>query len=174
MSVGTNKYILLNKPIDYHTDNISDENNVLNLLNFSDKTDLIPVFKLDKNSSGLTLLTNDAKLADTLNNDYDHQEKEYEIIIDDQLSKDAKKILGKGMIIKDQVYPRITIKREFNKGVRTIITAIIWIEKENHIRAMFERLGYKVLEIRRTKVNKLKLGTLPIGKYKIIKKQDII
>ncbi len=173
----TARYIILNKPIDYTCDpddkesqsalELLDKNNNIGKFKHSVSPDFHPIGQLDKDSEGLIILTND-KFA-PLNN-----EEEYEIIIDKTLSPDAKKVLKAGMRIEGEVFSGINIIKEFNKGRRTIVTAVLKEERSGQLRKMFSRLGYNVIAVKRARINNLKLGVLPVGKWKFVKKEYII
>jgi pseudouridine synthase len=177
-------YIILNKPIDYISsasntqgksviELITKENNI-NKNKQEIKERVYPVGRLDKDSEGLMILTNDGELTNTLTHPRYEHEKEYEVTIDKPLDKKAKKVLENGMKIDETLLSGIKIKKEFNKGKKTIVTVILKEGKNRQIRKMFGRLGYKIFTLKRTRINKVKLGNLPIGKWKLIKKQDII
>ncbi|PLX26387.1 pseudouridine synthase [Candidatus Parcubacteria bacterium] len=177
-------YILLNKPIGYISSASSKQgDSVLDLLTKEncvgrDKRDIknrvYPVGRLDKDSEGLVLLTNDGELTNELTHPRYEHEKEYEIVIEKSLSRDTKKVLETGMNIDDDFVQGIIIKKEFNKGRRTIVTVILKEGKNRQIRKMFGNLGYHVQSLKRTRINKLKLGVLPIGKWKLVKKENIV
>lgn len=182
-------YILLNKPVDYISSTTSEQGaSVLDLitpenyykLKFKDDAKklhgvrLFPVGRLDKDSEGLVLLTNDGELTNQLTHPRYEHEKEYEVTIDKQLSADAKKILQKGMLIDEEHYGGMQIKKEFNKGRRVILTLILKEGKNRHIRKMLGRLGYNISVLRRVRMQHLTLGTLPIGKWKFVEKDQII
>lgn len=176
-------YVLLNKPIDYTTDTNSPPNkNILSLLVEQNhvsrnkktiKTKLTPISQLDENCEGLVILTNDEKFLNLSSEQYDSYEKEYEITIDHPLSRDAKKVLGKGLVLDNEEFQGLGIKKEFNKGRITIVTVVLQQEKPQQIRKMFERLGYSILSIKRTKINTLTLGTLSPGQWLLIKKDKL-
>ncbi len=182
-------YVLLNKPIDYISSTTNEQGaSVLDLLTgdhyykpkFQDDAKklagvrLYPVGRLDKDSEGLVLLTNDGNLTNQLTHPRYEHEKEYEVTIGAQLSKDAKKIIQKGMLIDSEHYGGMEIRKEFNKGKRVILTVILKEGKNRHIRKMLGRLGYNISVLRRVRIENLKLGTLPIGKWKFVEKNDII
>lgn len=177
-------YIVLNKPIDFISSASSEQgksiidilvkNNNVGRYKRSVNTRVYPVGRLDKDSEGLILLTNDGELTNLLIHPKYEHEKEYEITIDKALSPDAKKVLTKGMKIDDDFFQGIEIKKEFNKGKRTIITAILREGKNRQLRKMFGRLGYNLTSIKRVRINKLKLGTLSIGKWRFVKKENIV
>jgi len=177
-------YIALNKPIDYisSTTNIQGAS-ILDLLvqancigKFArDITERVyPVGRLDKDSEGLILITNDGNLTLELTHPRYEHEKEYEVTITEQLSRDAKKILTKGMIINNGLVNGIEIKKEQHLGKRVIVTVILREGKNRQIKKMFGQLGYSIIALKRTRICKLKLSTLPIGKWKFVKKENII
>ena len=177
-------YIILNKPIDYISSaSHAQGKSVLDLINNhnylgrpkkSVNARLYPVGRLDKDSEGLILLTNDGALANRLTHPRYEHEKEYEVVIDRPLTRDAKFILTKGMSVADENYQGIKINREFNKGRKTIVTIILKEGKNRQIRKMFGALGYNIITLRRTRLGKLKLGVLPVGKWRLAKLSDIL
>ncbi|MDP2684416.1 MAG: pseudouridine synthase [bacterium] len=177
-------YISLNKPVDYISSASNEQGQtVLDLLTKEnnigkDKQDLntrvYPVGRLDKDSEGLILLTNDGELTNLLTHPRYEHEKEYEVVINHPLSRDSKSVLEKGMNIEGEQYHGIIIKKEFNKGRQTIVTVILKEGKNRQIRKMFGRLGYNVSTLRRVRIAKLKLGTLPVGKWRLDKRENIV
>ncbi len=183
-SFGKKVYIAFHKPTDVITSATSSQGtSVMDFLQVENQIGrkniplterVYPVGRLDKDSEGLILLTNDGELANKLTHPrYEHQ-KEYEVTIGKALSRDAKKVLENGMDIEDGFVQGIKIKREQKIGRRIIITVILKEGKNRQIRKMFGTLGYDVLVLKRTRIHKLKLGTLPIGKWKFVKKTDIV
>lgn len=177
-------YILLNKPVDFITSVSSEQGeSVMDLLkpeNFWKKdkqeigTRIYPVGRLDKDSEGLVLLTNDGELTQELTHPKYEHEKEYEIIINSQISKDAKKVLEAGMDIGDEFVKGIKILDEQKIGRRVIAKVILEEGKNRQIRKMFGRLGFNIMGLRRVRMNKLKLGTLPVGRWRFVKRDSII
>jgi len=181
-------YIALNKPIDYITSTTGDQGQSVMILitpenQLNSKTShespitnhrLYPVGRLDKDSEGLVLLTNDGELTQTLTHPSFEHEKEYEITIDKQLSTDARKILQSGMIIDETTIEGITITKEWNQGKRVVITIVLKEGKNRQLRKMFGRLGYHVIALKRTRIGKTTLATLPIGRWRFVEKKNII
>ncbi len=177
-------YIAINKPIDCITSTTSSQGkSVMELLvpgNYwktgrpEIKYRVYPVGRLDKDSEGLLLLTNDGELANRLTHPRFEHQKEYEVMIDKALSRDARKVLSQGMVIDGQEVRGVVIKKEFKTGRRVIITAILQEGKNRQVRKMFGNLGYRVLSLRRVRMGKFKLGTLPIGKWRWVKKEQIV
>jgi len=176
-------YIILNKPVGYITSASSEQGeSVLDLLTSQNcvmkggevKARVYPVGRLDKDSEGLVLLTNDGDLTNELTHPRYEHEKEYEITIDGFLTKDAVKILTTGMQIGDDYVKGIKLVKEFKKGRTSIVTAVLTEGKNRQIRKMFGNIGYRVMTLRRSRINKLKLGVLPVGKWKFVTKDKII
>ncbi|MBI2990095.1 MAG: rRNA pseudouridine synthase [Candidatus Magasanikbacteria bacterium] len=171
-------YIALNKPIDYICDagkereasifDLLRTHNVIGNAKQNPNKNIFSVEELDKESEGLVLLSNDKTLAHSCH----ELEKEYEISIDNRLSRPAEKVLGHGMKLGNEFVQGIHIAKKWNKGKRSIITIIL--KKENkQIRKMFGILGYHVLSLKRIRIGKLKLNTLPTGKWRYIKREQI-
>ncbi|MFH1947042.1 MAG: pseudouridine synthase [Candidatus Magasanikbacteria bacterium] len=178
-------YIAMNKPVDFITSSSNDQGqSVLDLLTVENfwkpykpniNFRVYPVGRLDKDSEGLVLLTNDGDLTNQLTHPSFGHEKEYEATLTDKLTKDVKKILEGGMDIGEGEYAQgIKIIKEFNKGRRFIITIILKEGKKRQIRRMFGRLGYDLLSLRRSRIGNLKLGTLPTGRWRFVDKEDIV
>ncbi|MFZ2189401.1 MAG: pseudouridine synthase [Candidatus Magasanikiibacteriota bacterium] len=178
-------YIAMNKPVDYicSADNEQGQT-VLDLLtpvNFwkNDKqeiqTRVYPVGRLDKDSEGLILLTNDGELTNKLTHPKFEHEKEYEVMIDKPLSRDAKKVLAGGMDIDDGEWVKgIKIIKELNLGRRVVVTVILEEGKNRQIRKMFGNLGYHIISLKRMRIGRLSLGTLPVGRWRFVRKESIV
>lgn len=181
----THVYVILNKPVGYITSTTNEQgDSVLDLLTTQnnigrDSSELsarvYPVGRLDKDSEGLVLLTNDGELTNKLTHPRYEHEKEYEVTIDKPLTRDARKVLTTGMLLdKDEEVQGITITKEINKGRKTVVTAILKEGKNRQIRKMFGNLGYHVQSLRRIRMSNLTLGTIPVGKWKYVNKQSIL
>jgi len=178
-------YIALHKPVDYITSTTSAQGrSVMELLTKGHGTGkarrditerVYPVGRLDKESEGLVLLTNDGELANQLTHPSFEHKKIYEVTTDTSLSKDAKNVLEIGMDIGDGEHVQgIKIIKETKKGRQHVITVELREGKNRQIRKMFGRLGYRVQALRRTQLGNLKLGTLPPGKWRFVQKSRII
>lgn len=178
-------YIALHKPIDYISsttgtqgqsviDLLTKDNHVTPKFGKTITERVYPVGRLDKESEGLMILTNDGTLTNQLTHPRYGHEKEYDIVLPEPISHEAKEVLEKGMIIDGERFSGIRIKKEIRKGKRIIVTVILTEGKNRQIRKMFGRLGYSILSLKRTRIQKLRLGTLPVGRWKFIKKSDIV
>ena len=178
-------YVILNKPVDYITSASSKQGaSVMDLLTddrqigrhkTSLKTRVYPVGRLDKDSEGLILLTNDGELTNKLTHPRYEHEKEYEVLIDKPLTKDARVVLEKGMNIGGgERVKGIKIKKHQIRGRHTSVIVVLKEGKNRQIRKMFGRLGYKISRLRRIRLGNMNLGTLPPGRWKYITKKHIV
>jgi pseudouridine synthase len=163
-------YITLNKPVNYHVSKEA-EPSIYELLDDTHTTssdtspipeDLMVVNNLDPDSEGLIVLTNNQETTSSSKD----QETEFEITIDDYLSKQALVILKKGMHRDGESIAGITIVEEKHKGKRSVVRIISHKNTDIQIRKMFEAIGYHVVGIRCIRFDVFKLGVLSIGRWK--------
>ena len=182
---GKNIYIALNKPVDYITtttsaqgasviDLLVKENNIKPKFGVDVKERVYPVGRLDKDSEGLVLLTNDGELTNKLTHPRYEHTKLYEVTIDKPLTRDAKDILTKGMTLGDKRVKGIKITNESIRGKRTVVTVVLHEGKNRQVRKMFGRLGYSITGLKRIQMAKLTIGTLPPGRWRFVKKENIV
>jgi 23S rRNA pseudouridine2605 synthase len=120
---------------------------------------LYPVGRLDRDSTGLILLTNDGDLAHRLTHPSYEHEKEYHVRIDGELASGDIKRLKEGIQLEDG--PTAAARVEKLGGSRYGIT--IHEGRKRQVRRMFEALGHPVLELKRVRLGDLKLGDLKEG-----------
>jgi 23S rRNA pseudouridine2605 synthase len=137
-----------------------------------------PVGRLDKNSHGLIILTNDGDLANELTHPRFEHEKEYEIKIKSTNEKLKSKIfkLKKGIKLQEGTakfdkFDTLNIDEKRNISDIKVVLHQGW---KRQIRRMCEKVGLEVLDLKRTRIGKLKLEDLEEGKYIIFKKTDIL
>ncbi|PSR02123.1 MAG: hypothetical protein BRD50_07560, partial [Bacteroidetes bacterium SW_11_45_7] len=143
-------YVLLNKPRDYitTTDDEKDRNTVMELVKKATDQRIYPVGRLDRNTSGLLLLTNDGELAKKLMHPKYKTKKVYEVKVDKPVTKKHAEQLREGIELDDGVaavddiaYPDQNDKR--------LMGVEVHIGKNRVIRRMFEHLGYRVVRLDR-------------------------
>lgn len=176
-------YIAMNKPIGVICSASSDQGeSVLDLLTQDNQigsykvpltTRVYPVGRLDKDSEGLVLLTNDGELTNRLIHPRYEHKKTYEVTIDAPLTRKAKGVLEHGMVLDDGPVNGIIVQGNKNIGRRTVVTVVLTEGKNRQIRKMFGRLGYRVIALKRTKISKLGLGVLPSGRWRYVRKEQI-
>lgn len=167
-------YYMLNKPAGYVT-TVQDEKNrptVIELIQ-DERHRVFPVGRLDYNTSGLLILTNDGELAYELTHPKHHVNKCYEVKVKGPLSENAQKALRSGVVIEGRkTYPAEV--RLIRKGQKTTLFHLTIHEGRNRqVRKMCEAVGYPVLSLQRIAIGKLKLGDLKLGKYRKLTKEEV-
>ncbi len=158
-------YIMLNKPAGYLSTK-SDTHNRRTVLDLMPNENVYPVGRLDKDTEGLLLLTNDGDLAyKTTHPKFEH-EKEYLVHLKSSFSYKDEQKLETGIWIEG--YKTAQCKISNIKGRICHIT--IHEGKKRQIRRMFEEIGNHVIYLKRIRIGKLLLGGLKKGEYKIITK----
>lgn len=164
-------YILLNKPKRYMTTRRDPQRRktIYDLLPADLRGKVWPIGRLDFNTEGLLLLTNDGELTQELTHPSQEHEKEYEVVLDKELSEGKMEKLRHGMFLDGKKTAPALIRA--NKRIVYLTIHEGW---KRQIRRMFAALGYTVRNLKRIRVGKLKLESLETGKYKVINKNDII
>ena len=165
------RYFILNKPVGYATtlkDNFQDKI-VIDLFDIDER--IYPVGRLDKDSFGLLLFTNDGELAFKLTHPKHDVEKEYLVKVDKTLNEIDLKKLSKGVMLEG----RKTREARFEIfDVNKNIARVFLKEGRNRqIRKMFKLLNYNVISLERVSFGKIKLGNLKLGKYRELNDVEI-
>lgn len=169
-------YYVLNKPRSYIT-SVEDEvgrKTVLDLMEDVPER-IFPIGRLDYQTSGILLLTNDGEFAHLLMHPRHEMEKEYVVKIEGLANESKLNRMLKGVSDKGEVLKAIKYKiMSVDKRKKTSILRITLHEGKNrHIRRMLEGLGHPVIKIKREKYGSLALGNLQAGKYRPLTKQEI-
>ncbi len=155
------RYIMLNKPVGIVC--TADRNEPDNVVDFVDHDDRIyPVGRLDKDSEGLLLLTNDGDIVNRILRASEHHEKEYEVRVDKPITPEFLRQMEGGVKILDTVTLPCKLKKT---GERTC-TIILTQGLNRQIRRMCEALGYNVRALRRVRIMHLRLGNLKLGQWR--------
>jgi pseudouridine synthase len=157
-------YYLVNKPVGFTctTKDIHARDLVTDLVPKTPK--VWPVGRLDKDSHGLIMLTNDGELTNNLTHPKFGHEKEYIVTLDKPVTKNLLLKLKKGVTLKEGTAKADRLK-ELSPTKLSIVIHQGW---NRQIRRMIERRGYKVLDLERIKFGKYKLDNLEPGQFKKI------
>ena len=159
-------YIMLNKPKGYEvTMNPEIKKNVLDLIPTGER--VFPVGRLDKNTTGLLLLTNDGNFANKITHPRYEKDKTYFVKVDKVIDQRDIKELETGVRMKDgyvkgkiKIYHKDQIEITIHEGKK-------WILKR-----MFFKLGYYITELSRTRIGNLKID-VKIGKWRFLTKREV-
>lgn len=168
------QYVLLNKPIGYIT-SMKDEKGrpVVTDLVTDIEGRLFPVGRLDYNTSGLLLLTNDGDLAYRLTHPKHHVTKTYRALVAGVLSKEKLAKLRNGVDIGGYVTSPAQVKVLRQTERSAVVEIQIHEGKNRQVRKMFAAVGNRVQELQRTAIGELHLGRMKEGHYRKLTKEEI-
>ncbi len=169
------EYYLLYKPRGYITSTNDDKKRkiVTDLIKTNKR--IYPVGRLDYDTTGLLVLTNDGVLADLLMHPKNKIDKVYIAKIDGILTKEAIYKLKNGVYI-DNVKTskaKLRIKKVDKKNKNSLVELTIHEGKNHQVKKMFEAVGYKVLKLKRERVGILDLTGLKSGEYRKLNPKEI-
>lgn len=130
---------------------------------------LFYIGRLDTDSEGLLLLTNDGSMAQRLAHPRYKLPKTYEVVLDREFNVNDTRQLLKGTLIEGKHAKMEEVHRLGLKSVKVVLTQGI----KRQIRLMFWRLGYTVQRLSRTQVGEYKLGRLRAGEWKILDEDEV-
>lgn len=164
-------YIMLNKPpgITCTTDT-RDKSNIIDFVNYKQR--IFPIGRLDKNSSGLILLTNNGDIVNKILRKENRHEKEYIVTVDRPINSKFVERMSKPIpMLGTKTLPAKVVQLKA-KVFRIILTQGL----NRQIRRMCEYCGYNVLTLKRIRLMHLKLGALPVGEWRHLsqEEQDIL
>ncbi|MEY5045200.1 MAG: rRNA pseudouridine synthase [Bacteroidota bacterium] len=161
-------YIALNKPVGVtSTTDMSDKTNIIRFMNHPKR--IFPVGRLDKDSEGLILLTNDGDIVNKILRSSNNNEKEYVVTVDKELTHEMIKQMGTGVRILGEVTKPCYIRQEGQRRFRIILKQGL----NRQIRRMCETFGYKVKTLKRIRIMHIHLGTLATGKWRYLTPQEM-
>ena len=134
---------------------------------------VFPVGRLDKNSTGLLILTNDGNLCYQLTHPKFEVEKEYVLNVSGKISKDDCKRALRGVRHQGEL---LAVKQIFVLAAswdESKVKVVVTEGKKRHLRRLFKVLGYSVKDLKRIRIGQLKLGDLGLGEHRILPKEKI-
>ena len=154
-------YIILNKPKGYVSSCIDKfERTIIDLVDIKER--IYPVGRLDKDSVGLVLLTNNGDLHNKLSHPSFNHEKEYEVILNEKISDTDLKKLENGIKIENKKTRKTKIKRINEKSFFIILKE----GRNRQIRKMARAIFKKVIFLKRIRIANIKIGDLKEGSYR--------
>ncbi|MCE6989120.1 pseudouridine synthase [Dyadobacter sp. CY323] len=167
-------YVLINKPKDYitTTDDPEERKTVLDLIKGACSERVYPVGRLDRNTTGLLLLTNDGELAEKLTHPSGGVKKIYQAELDKPITTEDFELLQHGLELEDGFI------RPDEVGIVTPDAMVVGLEihsgRNRIVRRMFEHLGYEVQKLDRTVFAGLNKKDLPRGKWRFLSEKEVI
>jgi 23S rRNA pseudouridine2605 synthase len=167
-------YLVLNKPFGYVCTLRDPEGRpVITELLKGLKQRVYPVGRLDFDSLGLLLLTNDGEWAYRLSHPRFHVSRTYKITIEGAISQEALSMLRQGVHLEDGFSgpSKVTLLRR--DGGRSVIRMTIASGKKRIVRRMVEAVGHRVIQLLRIGYGVLELGNLKVGKFRYLKPDEV-
>jgi 23S rRNA pseudouridine2605 synthase len=166
-------YILMNKPKGFitTTDDPKGRHTVMELVESHIEERVFPVGRLDRNTTGLLLLTNDGELTQKLSHPKHEIKKVYKATLDKNLSKDDFEKILKGVVLEDGPAPVDQLEYLDSKNE---IGLEIHSGKNRIVRRIFESLGYEVEKLDRVMYAGLTKKNVLRGKWRFLTKQEVI
>lgn len=166
-------YIMLNKP-KYCVTTVKEQFNrktVLDYINIKER--VVPVGRLDYDTSGLLILTNDGDLTYKLTHPKHNINKVYIAKVYGVPTKEKLVTFEKGIIIDDYKTAPSKIDLLEKDGKFSILKISITEGRNRQVRKMCEKIGHKVISLKRIAIEKLHIGNLKIGEYRYLTKEEI-
>lgn len=154
-------YIILNKPVGITCTGLHTvEGNIIDFVNYPKR--LFPVGRLDKDSEGLIILTNDGPIAHKILHSENGHEKEYIVTVDKPFDQEFLTGMSDGVPIGDVITKKCVVTRVDECTFRIVLTQGL----NRQIRKMAKYFGYKVVKLKRIRIMNIHLENLEVGKWR--------
>ena len=169
--VGAKKkqiYIALNKPVGVTcTTEAHIEDNIIDLVGYPER--IFPIGRLDKDSEGLILLTNNGDIVNEILRSENDHEKEYIVTVDRPITDLSLKMMAGGVKIMGELTKSAQVSRIDRQSFRIILTQGL----NRQIRRMCSALGYKAQRLQRVRIMNIHLGALSPGKWRHLTEREL-
>lgn len=168
------KYVLLNKPKDFIANTTDDKSRktVMDLVKNSCDERIVPIGRMDRNTTGLLLFTNDGELANNLSHKSSRVKKLYQVTLDKSLTEEDFLKIKHTVKLEDGPAPvddiALSVEGDHIIGVELHVT------RNKLVRRIFESLGYEVLKLDRSMYAGLSKKDLPRGKWRHLTNNEIL
>ena len=168
-------YIMLNKPIGYVTTvkDQFDRPTVIDLIREDISARIFPAGRLDYETEGLLLLSNDGDFTYHVTHPKFHTDKTYEAILKGGISLSALRRLRRGVDIGGFVTSPAEVEILQAEAGRTLLKIVIHEGKNRQVRRMLETVGCHLENLKRVKIGAVELGNLPLGRWRYLTSHEI-
>ncbi|MEF9935047.1 MAG: 23S rRNA pseudouridine(2604) synthase RluF [Clostridium sp.] len=168
LAVTSNKvYIALNKPVGITcTTEKHIKGNIVAFINHSER--IFPIGRLDKDSQGLILLTNDGDIVNKILRSENNHDKEYIVTVDKKITNEFIYKMGNGVLIEGKPTKKCFVEKVNDRTFRIILTE----GRNRQIRKMCAAFGYIVRKLNRIRIMNINLSDMPIGKWRDLTKKE--
>ena len=168
-------YIMLNKPAGYVSTakDQFDRPTVVDIVKEEVGTRIFPVGRLDYETEGLLLMTNDGDFTYKITHPKFQKDKTYIAVINGGIAIPDLNRLRKGVKVEDYTTSPAQVEIMDAAGGKTAIKITIHEGRNRQVRKMFDALGYTVIALKRIKIGELELGNLPVGRWRHLTSHEI-
>ena len=160
-------YIAFNKPVGIEcTGNQKVKNNIIDFINFNKR--LYTIGRLDKDSEGLILLTNNGDIVNNVLRAENKKEKEYLVTLNKKIDKDFINKMRTGVRIMGKLTKKCYVEKTYENQFKIVLTQGL----NRQIRRMCNSLGYRVTKLKRIRVMDIQLDT-KVGEYRFLDENEI-
>ena len=174
VNVSEKVYIMLHKPRGFVT-TMEDERDRKTVADLTKDvgTKIFPVGRLDRNSEGLLIMTNDGELANIITHPSSLVNKTYRVTVGGQVDDEIIDKLCMGVMVEGRKTAPCDVFVIERKPDRTVLNFIIHEGRNRQIRKMCEVVGLEVLRLKRTEIAGVKLGMLPQGSWRPLNEREL-
>lgn len=168
------RYIVLHKPRGYIT-TMQDEQGRKCVAELVQDVGvrIYPVGRLDRESEGMLLMTNDGAFSNAMTHPTRHVPKTYRVTIRPTITDEQIAAFQEGIEIDGRMTAPANIRVIDKSEGRVVVEVILYEGRNRQIRRMFEELGIEVARLKRTAVGSIKLGMLPQGKWRELNEEEV-
>jgi 23S rRNA pseudouridine2605 synthase len=134
---------------------------------------VFPVGRLDKDTSGLIIMTNDGDLCHKLTHPSFEIEKEYVVTVEGMIKPQSMDTMKTGIEDEGDILKVKSVSMLRRDPKKTVLKIIISEGKKRHIRRLLKHLGAKVMNLKRVRIGNLELGALKEGKFRVVDKREM-
>jgi pseudouridine synthase len=167
-------YLMMNKPVGVLT-SVGDDRGRQTVTDRlpSRGPRVFPVGRLDLDSRGLVLLTDDGELAGRLMHPRYHVEKEYRVVIAGRPGEDAIRRLSEGMVVRGERFQPAEARVLESSTGETRVSMVLREGRKREVRRLWQALGHRVLDLQRVRIDGLELGDLDEGAVRPLRADEV-
>jgi pseudouridine synthase len=167
-------YLMMNKPVGLLTSVGDDRGRETVTDRLPERSPRVfPVGRLDLDSRGLVLLTDDGELAGRLMHPRYHVEKEYRVVVAGRPGEDAFRRLSEGMVVRGERFQPAEARVLEGSTDTTTLSMVLREGRKREVRRLWQALGHRVLDLQRVRIDGLELGDLDEGQVRPLRADEV-
>ena len=172
--VSTSTYLMMNKPVGVLT-SVGDDRGRQTVVDSlpAERPRVFPVGRLDLDSRGLVLLTDDGELAGRLMHPRYHVEKEYRVVVRGRPGDEALRRLSEGMVVSGERFEPAEVQVLDGADGDTRLSMVLREGRKREVRRLWQALGHPVLDLQRVRIDGLQLGDLAEGEVRPLRSDEV-